>query len=186
MAVETKSAIPSFEAVTMPFTVAELAEDVRETNRRLTDAIEGLRAEFSGLREDFSDLRKEVAVTNNSLGWVIKIGTSIGTSLVACMLGILTFAYRVDQNATRIEVTVVALKTDFADFKARATRTEEAVVALKTDFADLKAQGTRTEEAVVALRADFVEFKTESKARDKQISDSFDRIEKMLARQANK
>ena len=74
----------------MSLTVTELAEEVRETNRRLTDAIEGPRTEFS-------ELRREVATTNNSLGWVIKIGTS----LVACMLGVLTFAYRVDQKATR-------------------------------------------------------------------------------------
>jgi septation ring formation regulator EzrA len=141
----------------MPFTVAELAEEVRETNRHLTNAIEGLRT-------DFSELRKDLAITNNSLGWVIKIGTSIGTSLVACMLGMLTFAYRVDQRATRTEEAIVALKTDFVDLKARATRTEEAVVALKTDFAG---------------------FKTESKARDKQFADSFDRIEKMLPRPAN-
>jgi predicted nucleic acid-binding Zn-ribbon protein len=184
----------------MPFTVAELAEEVRETNRRLTDALEGLREEFSELRKEFSQLRKDVAVTNNSLGWVIKIGTSVGTSLVACMLGILTFAYRVDQNATRIEVTVVALKTDFTDLKARATRTEEAVIALKTDVFDLKARATRTEEAVVALKTDvaavktdlvalktdFTDFKADSKARNKQFADSFDRIEKMLARPANK
>ena len=83
---ETESATPRLETVPMPFTVAELAEEVRETNRRLTDAIEGLREEFSGLRKEFSEFRKDVAVTNNSLGWVIKIGTS----LVACMLGILT------------------------------------------------------------------------------------------------
>ena len=112
----------------MSLTVTELADEVRETNRRLTDAIQGLRTEFS-------ELRREVATTNNSLSWVIKIGTS----LVACMLGVLTFAYRVDQKATR------------------------------------------TEEAVVALQANFAEFKADFKARDRQIADSLDRIEKALA-----
>jgi hypothetical protein len=102
-------------------TVAELTSQVNETNLRLTEAIAGLRTEVAELRKD--------------VGWVVKIG---GT-LVACMLVLLGFAYRVDQRAAR------------------------------------------TEDAVIALQANFAEFKTDFKARDKQIADSLDRIEKALA-----
>lgn len=134
----------------MSLTVAELADEVRETNRRLADAVQGLRA-------DFSQLRNEVATTNNSLSWVIRIGTS----LVACMLAILTFAYRVDQRATRTEEAVVALQANFAEFK--------------TDF---KARDKQLADSLTALQ-------TNSQARDDRLDrvlNSLDRIEKILTK----
>jgi hypothetical protein len=123
----------------MALTVTELADEVRETNRRLTDAIQGLRSEVA-------DLRKDIATTNNSLGWVVKIGAS----LLACMLGILGYAYRVDQKATRTEEVVAALQTDFAEFKA-----------------DFKARDRQVTDSLTALQKD-----------SRQIIDSLARIEK--------
>ncbi len=133
----------------MSLTVAELADEVRETNRRLTDAIQALRTEVS-------ELRKEVATTNNSLGWVIKIGTS----LVACTLGILTFAYRVDQRASRTEEAVVALEANFAEFKA-----------------DFKARDQQLADSLAGLQKD----SRTTDGRLDRAQDSLDRIEKTLA-----
>jgi phage shock protein A len=111
---------------TMALTVTELADEVRETNRRLTDAIQGLRTEVA-------ELRKEAATTNNSLNWMVRIGAS----LLACMLGILGYAYRVDQKATRTEEAVIALQanvTEFkADFKARDKQIADSLAALQKD-----------------------------------------------------
>jgi phage shock protein A len=106
----------------MALTVTELADEVRETNRRLTDAIHGLRTEVH-------DLRTEVAKINTSLNWA----KGIGASLFACALGILTFAYRVDQKVTHMEDAVVALQKDSAETKARDKLLADSLAALQKD-----------------------------------------------------
>jgi hypothetical protein len=130
----------------MPLTAAELTVELQETNRRLTDAINGLRTEVTELRKD--------------AGWVIKIGSSIGGTLLACMLGILGFAYRVDQRASRTEEAVIALQANFAEFKE-----------------DFKARDKQFADSLAAIQKD-------SRARDGLLDralESLDRIEKALA-----
>jgi hypothetical protein len=106
----------------MALTVTELADEVRDTNRRLTDAIQGLRTEVH-------ELRTEVAKINTSLNWA----KGIGASLFACALGILTFAYRVDQNVTHLEDAVSTLQKDSAENKAKQDQVAESLGALQKD-----------------------------------------------------
>ncbi len=147
---------PNFEAMTMPPTNTELTEEVRNTHRELTDAIRELRGEVS-------TLRVEIAKINTSLNWAKGIGVILAGSAVT----ILILAFSVAHRATQLEDAVVALQKDSSQIK-------DAVVALQKDFG-------RTEGTIVALQGTFAEFKADFKARDKQIADSLDRIEKALA-----
>ncbi len=106
----------------MPLTVSDLAEEVRETNRRPTDAIQGLRTEVH-------ELRVEVAKINTSLNWA----KGIGASLFACALGILTFAYRVDQKTTHMEDAVSVLQKDSGEIKAHDQQLADSLDALRKD-----------------------------------------------------
>lgn len=116
----------------MPLTAAELTVEVQETNRRLTEAIHSLNV--------------EVARINTSLNWA----KGIGASLLGCALGILAFAYRVDQKATRGELAVAGLAT--------------SVAGLASDVAAFKAE----------TRASFAELN----ARDRQVLEALARLEK--------
>jgi hypothetical protein len=64
----------------MSLTVTELAEEVRESNRRLTQAVEGLGRKFDDVRVEVANLRVEMA---NSRGEVSKELDAINTNLEA-------------------------------------------------------------------------------------------------------
>jgi apolipoprotein N-acyltransferase len=97
----------------MPLTVTELAEEVRESNRRLADAIQGLTA--------------QVAVINHRLDFIRRVGWV----LALWALGMLGTALYVVRQATRIEDTVAVMQKDFAelktDFKARDKHISESL-----------------------------------------------------------
>ncbi len=71
----------------MSLTVTELAEEVRESNRRLTAAIDALRGETE-------DLRVEVAKINTSLGWMKGVGGVVAGSALAIAVLVGTGVYR--------------------------------------------------------------------------------------------
>ena len=71
----------------MSLTVAGLPDEVRETNRRLTSAIDGPRTEVS-------DLRVEAAKINANLGWLKGIGRIVAGSAIAILILIGTGVYR--------------------------------------------------------------------------------------------
>ena len=60
---ETTGSLSGPRGIAMSLTVTDLAEEVRETNRRLTAAIDALRTEVT-------DLRVEVAKINTNLNWL--------------------------------------------------------------------------------------------------------------------
>ncbi len=91
----------------MALTVQDLAEEVRETNRRLTDAIDRLTTMVQSL-----DVR--VAVIEDRLGSIRKIGWT----LALWALGMLGSAFYVVHRSAQIESTVVVLQRDAVDRKA--------------------------------------------------------------------
>src|SRR4051812_12772754 len=104
----------------MPLTAAELTTELQETNRRLTDAIDGLRTEVA-------ELRKDVARINTSLNWARAIGGIIAASAVSLLI----LAFGVAHRATQIEDAVATLQKDTAelkaDFRARDDRLSQAL-----------------------------------------------------------
>jgi outer membrane murein-binding lipoprotein Lpp len=106
----------------MSLTVTHLAEEVRESNRRLTAAIDALRSEAE-------DLRVEVAKINTSLNWMKGIGRVVAGSAVAILIlvgtGVCGFG-RVESEIARLGGDVIQLRKDTtelrAEFKARDDR----------------------------------------------------------------
>lgn len=108
----------------MPITVGDLAEEVRETNRRLTDAIDRLTTAVQ-------KLEVRVAVIEDRLGSLRKIGWAL--SLWA--LGMLGSAFYVVHRSTQIEDAVVALQKDFGDSKARDERLNQTLSRIEKTLA---------------------------------------------------
>jgi erythromycin esterase-like protein len=111
----------------MSLTVPDVAEQLRETNQRLTESNDRLTAAIHGLEV-------EVAKINNSLSFL----RWIGVTLVAIGLGVLTFSYGAVRKATQIEDAVTGLQKDSAelrnDFKARDNQFSKAIAELRNDF----------------------------------------------------
>jgi predicted nucleic acid-binding Zn-ribbon protein len=136
----------------MALTVTELADEVRETNRHLADAIDALRNEISALKA-------EVGKINTNMGWVKKIGGSFAAIMTTAIFALLGVAYQAGGRLATIESSVSALEKSNAaqqkateelraDFKARDkliadtvadTRkiTEEVRLAIKGQSADM-------------------------------------------------
>ena len=97
----------------MSLTVTDLAEEVRETNRRLTAAIDALRTETE-------DLRVEVARINTSMSWMKGIGAVVAGSAFAIVVLVGTGIYRfghVEGAITRLERDVGQLRGDMDQLK---------------------------------------------------------------------
>ena len=104
----------------MPLNVTELGEELRETNQRLTGAIDALRTEVS-------DLKVHVAEINTNLRWLKGIGRIVAGSAVGILILIGTGVYRFG----RVENAMV-------DLQGRMGRVEAAVIGLQKDTADLR------------------------------------------------
>jgi hypothetical protein len=106
----------------MALTVTDLAEEVRESNRRLTAAIEALNSEVG-------DVRVEVARINTNLNWPRGIGPIVAGSAVAIPIlvgaGVYRF-WRVESEIAKLQGDTSQVKNDTAelrdDFKTRDER----------------------------------------------------------------
>jgi prefoldin subunit 5 len=136
----------------MSLTVTDLAEEVRETNRRLTAAIDALRTEVT-------DLRVEVAKINTNLNWLKGIGRIVAGSAVAVLILVGTGVYRFG----RVETAIAELQRDTGE---RFGRVETSIASLQRDTGE--------------LRKDATEFRAEFKARDDRLSRMLERVEKAL------
>lgn len=100
----------------MALTVTELAQEVRDSNRRLADAID--------IR---GDLRTEVGKINFSLAWIKGIAGFAGLSLVA-LSGLI---YQAGERTGRIEKSIESLQKTTEelrdDFKARDKQVGDAI-----------------------------------------------------------
>ena len=137
---------------TMSLTVTDLAEEVRETNRRLTAAIDALRTEVT-------DLRIEVAKINTNLNWLKGIGRIVAGSAVAVLILVGTGVYRFG----RVETAIAELQRDTGGGFGRV---ETSIGNLQRDTGE--------------LRKDATEFQAEFKARDDRLSRTLERVEKAL------
>ena len=143
----------------MSLTVTELADEVRDMNRRLTDAVQKRADSVQRLEVRTADIA-------DRLGSIRKIGWTVAMTAI----GLLGSAFYVVHRAAQIEDAVVALQKDSSQIKV-------AVVTLEKDFG-------RIEGAVVGLQKDCAEMRNDSRARDGGLDralDSLDRIEKTLA-----
>jgi prefoldin subunit 5 len=109
----------------MPLTVSGLADEVRDTNRRLTAAIDGLRNELA-------DLRVQVAEINTNLKWARGIGRIIAGSAVAIAVLVGTGIYRFGH----VENPIAELQRDTAELRKD---TAEHRAELRKDIAEIKA-----------------------------------------------
>ncbi len=129
-----------------------LAEQIQETNRRLTGAIDALRDEAVALCGGIAELKAEVGQINTSLHWMKLIGGSVAAIVTTVALGVMGLAFQVGHEVARIEGTVASLQKTTeelrSDFKARdklvadaltETRkaSEEARVGIKGQSADM-------------------------------------------------
>lgn len=103
----------------------ELADEIRETARHLTEAIDGLRREAADFR---TDIKVEVARINSSLAWMRAIATIAGIS----MLGLLTMVYQAGDKAGRIESTVITLQKTTEEIKADLKARDDRIAAIAT------------------------------------------------------
>jgi hypothetical protein len=112
-----------------------LAEQLQETNRRLTEAIDALRDEAvalrSGVAELNTDLKTELARINTSLSWAKWIGGTVATINTASVLGVPSLAYQVGHRVAQIEGTIAGLQRTTeelrADFKVQDNRNADAL-----------------------------------------------------------
>jgi primosomal protein N'' len=138
-------------------TVTELAEEVRESNRRLTETIDRLGGTVHDLEVAVRKLLTRVAFIDDRLASPRKAAWA----LALWALGMLGSAFYVAHRATQLEDTVAALQTNFAEFKA-----------------DSKARDKQIADSLAALQSS-------SQARDDRLDralNSLDRIEKILTK----
>lgn len=143
----------------MSLTVAELADEVRDTNRRLTSAIDALRTEVA-------DLRVEAARINANLGWLKGIGRIVAGSAVGILILIGTGVYRFGH----VENAIAELQRDTAE--------------LRKDTAELRSEFTarlaEVQRDTARLTKDMAEFRSEFKAWDDRLTRALERVEKSL------
>lgn len=99
----------------------QLAEEIRQTNRSLAEAVAALRAEGAAVRESLAalkgdlkaelesirgDLKTEAGKIHTSLAWMKGIAGIIGVSLV----GLLGMTYQAGNQAGQIESAITALQ----------------------------------------------------------------------------
>ncbi len=150
----------------MSLTVTDLAEEVRESNRRLTEAIQELRVEFHALRGDIIEIKTS-----------LKLAKWIGAILVGAALTGLWHSYQAVRLVTRIESDVVALRRDFA-------RIEGAVGTLQQDNVETKSNLAGLKSDVASLKSNTAEMGADIKnqaGQSAKVLESLDRIEKRLA-----
>jgi prefoldin subunit 5 len=143
----------------MSLPVTELAEEVRESNRRLTAAIDALRGEAE-------DLRLEVAKINTSLTWMKSIGRVVAGSAGAVLMRVGNGVYRfgrVESEIARVGVEMNQIRKDTAESRAE----------VKADIAKLRGDMDQ-------IRKDTAESRAEVRARDDRLSRTLERIEKAL------
>ncbi|HZW34948.1 MAG TPA: hypothetical protein VFF52_29765, partial [Isosphaeraceae bacterium] len=95
----------------MALTVTELAEEVRESNKRLTEAIQEMGRKFDDFRVEVS---RELREIQGDLRWMKRIGGF----LAAIALPALWFSYSAVRRATQIEADALALRADSAQIKS--------------------------------------------------------------------
>ncbi len=150
----------------MSLTVTELAEEVRESNRRLTAAIDALRSEAE-------DLRVEVTKINTSLNRMRGIARVVAGSAVAILILVGTGVYRfghVEGEITRLGGDIKQLRTDMDQVRKD---TAEWRAEIKGDLAKLRGDTDQ-------VRKDTAEWRAEARARDDRLSRTLERIEKAL------
>jgi hypothetical protein len=96
----------------MSLTVTELAEEVRESNRRLTQAVEGLGQKFDDVRVEVASVRVEVA---NLRGEVSKELGAINTNLA-------NFRTEVAKEFTGVAKELGDINTKLANSRTEVTR----------------------------------------------------------------
>jgi hypothetical protein len=132
---------PNPKAGITALTGTELAEEVREVSRRLTEAIEGLRAEVHGLRVDVAEIK-------TSLRWA----KWLGTILIGFVLTGLWESYQAVRLVTRIENGLVVLQRDLAELKADTKDMRKDTMELKADFKSQSGQLDRIEKSLAQNR----------------------------------
>lgn len=104
----------------MALTVTDLAEEVRESNRRLNASIDRLDTAVEGLRKETEDLRVEVAMINTTIGWLRSVGRVVAGSAFAMLILIGTGIYRfghVEAEITRLGNDMSELKKEMKELK---------------------------------------------------------------------
>lgn len=109
--------------MTMPPTVTELAEEVRESNRHFSAAIDGL-------REETKELRVEVAKINNSIGWFKSIGAIVAGSAFAMLILVGTGIYRFGH----VEAEITGLGNDMNQLKRDMDQVKRNMTELRDEF----------------------------------------------------
>src|SRR5437773_12078083 len=111
----------------MALTVTELAEEVRESNKRLTDTVQRLADSVHELEGAIRRLEFQAVVINEGLATIRKIGWAVAAGFIGLLGSGFSIAYRAGQ----IENSVVALQRDSGelrtDLKAQMDRIENGL-----------------------------------------------------------
>ncbi len=126
----------------MPMTVSDLTAEVRESNQRLTAAIESLNVEVAQINVYLAFVRRSIFI-------LVPI-------LVTLLLGGIGTSYKIVWDTARLHVTVENLQQDVGSFKQDVGILKQDVGTLKEGMArldqKLTAQGSvlsRIEKAVI-------------------------------------
>jgi len=128
----------------MSLTVTELAEEVRESNKRLTAATQELRTDLRDFRKEFVELRLEGAKINTSLRWA----KAIGTVLAGAALTGLWYTYQAVRHVTALEASVAILQQDSAQIKGVVLALQKDTAVLQSDSKARDAQFSKALESL--------------------------------------
>jgi uncharacterized protein YlxW (UPF0749 family) len=108
-------------------TVQELAQEVRESNKRLTDTVQRLADAVHDLEGAVRKLEFHVKGIDDTLTTIKRIGWGVAVGFI----GVLGSGFYIAYRAGQIESSVIALQKDSAegktDLKAQLDRIEKAL-----------------------------------------------------------
>src|SRR4051794_36195838 len=98
----------------MTMTVAELAEEVRESNRRLAEEVHNLRADFADFRVEVSEklgsinanlegFRGRTDTAFKVAGWGVTLAAGVALSVVGSVIAGTWYAAKLDSRVGQVE-----------------------------------------------------------------------------------
>jgi hypothetical protein len=125
----------------MPPTVTDVAAELKESNRRLAEAIDGLKTTIHGL-----DTR--VAVIESNMGFFRKVGWTVAGFVGATFLTALAITYQAGQVVNAVN----ALQKDFAEMRTDLKQMRHDVSEVKGDIKAQAGQLDRIEKSLAQNR----------------------------------
>jgi chromosome segregation ATPase len=171
----------------MAMTVTELAEQVRDSNQRLAEAIHDLRGEMSGLRQEVAQSREEfksfqvevpeklgaVNTKLENLGTRVEPGLSITrwaiTVTIPIVLGAIVWSYTTLERLARLETSIATLRDTTEARGKQIDKIGGSVAKLETSIATLRDAAEPRGKQIDKIEASVMALRDTTQAQGKQI-----------------